>query len=153
MKTSIVSFISGLLFAAGLGIGGMTVPENIIGFLDFTGQWNPAMMGVMGAAVAVYAIAFPLTLRRERSLLGAPLSLPTRTDIDRRLVMGAALFGIGWGMGGFCPGPGLVSLVTFSPGAWVFTAGLVGGMLIYQRAEAAVTSPLDRLLRRRSPVS
>ena len=108
------AFACGLIFAIGLGLAGMTQPAKVIGFLDLTGAWDPSLAFVMGGAVLVGLIAFPLILARRRPWLGGRFALPERNDIDAPLVAGAALFGMGWGLSGYCPGPALVSLVTGS---------------------------------------
>ncbi len=127
----LVAFVSGLLFALGLGIAGMTQPSKVIAFLDLAGNWDPSLAFVMGGAIAIYMPIYRLMKRRDRSVLDPRLHLPTRTDLDPRLLMGAALFGIGWGLAGFCPGPALVSLTTLAPPALVFGAAMLVGMLVH----------------------
>ena len=120
---------SGLIFGAGLILSGMSDPAKVIGFLDLGGQWDPSLAFVMGGGVGVAALAFAWAKRRERTWLGLPMQVPTRRDIDRRLVVGSALFGIGWGLSGFCPGPGLVSLgAAYLPGC-LFATTLALGVL------------------------
>ena len=128
MKRRLVAFGVGLLFAVGLAIGGMTDPLKVISFLDVAGRWDPSLAFVMGGAIAVYAPLFGLTRRREAPLFDEMFHLPTRRDIDPRLVTGAALFGVGWGLGGFCPGPALVSLMSFDVTAPVFVVSMLAGM-------------------------
>jgi hypothetical protein len=132
MKRVFAAFGVGVLFALGLGISGMTLPAKVIGFLDVTGQWDPALAFVMGGAVVVYAIGYRLVTRREAPQFAASFSLPKRRDIDLRLLGGAALFGAGWGLGGYCPGPALVSTVTLTSDVMVF----VGAMFVGMRAFA-----------------
>ncbi|MBY0516809.1 MAG: YeeE/YedE family protein [Bacteriovoracaceae bacterium] len=108
MKT-IIAFIVGLLFALGLGFSGMTQIQTVKGFLDILGSWNPALMGVMIGAIGIHSILFHLIKKRGTPLLDTKFHLPTRNDIDKKLLIGAALFGIGWGWGGICPGPGIVA--------------------------------------------
>jgi hypothetical protein len=120
----------------------MVQPLKVVGFLDVAGAWDPTLALVMGGALAVTALAFPLILRRGRPLWADAFSLPTRQDLDARLVAGAALFGIGWGLAGYCPGPALASLALGASGAWIFTAAMVAGMLLHRlvfegRAESA----------------
>lgn len=129
---SAAAFLVGLVFAIGLGFSGMTDPAKVKGFLDFSGNWNPSLAFVMGAAVLVGLAAFPRILRRERPLLSPAFSLPTQTQIDARLVGGAALFGIGWGLSGWCPGPALVSLVTGSLPVFAFVAAMAVGLRLAQ---------------------
>ena len=107
---SAVAFVAGLIFALGLGISGMTLPQKVIGFLDVTGAWDYSLAFVMGGAVVVYGIAYQLVRRMEKPRYAAKFHLPTSRKIDWRLLLGAMLFGAGWGLGGFCPGPALVSL-------------------------------------------
>lgn len=128
----VVAFVAGLVFALGLGIAGMTLPRKVLGFLDVTGDWDPTLAFVMGGAVAVYALASPLILRRPRPLLAPRFAVPTRRDLDARLVVGAAVFGIGWGLVGFCPGPALVALGAGVPQAAIFSAAMLAGMGAYE---------------------
>jgi uncharacterized membrane protein YedE/YeeE len=123
------AFLAGLVFGIGLLLGGMTQPSNVIGFLDVTGSWNPLLAFVMGGAVITYFMMFRSTLRRGRPWFDTELHLPTRYDVDGKLVGGAALFGIGWGLAGYCPGPGIVSAATGSTTALVFVATMIVGML------------------------
>ena len=127
-----VSFITGLLFAVGLGISGMTQPEKVIGFLDVTGDWDPSLTLVMGGAVFVYLLVFRVVLpRRERPVVGDRFGIPSRRDIDKPLVLGAALFGAGWGLAGFCPGPALTSTVTGMVPVLLFTAAMFVGFGVH----------------------
>lgn len=142
MKRGLFAFFSGALFAIGLGISGMTQPAKVIGFLDIAGRWDASLAFVMVGAISVNLVALRLFLRNRRaSLCGEPFRLPTRRDIDGRLVTGAALFGIGWGLGGYCPGPGLTSLATTSMGPLVFVLAMAAGMVlqaaIFDRASKA----------------
>ncbi len=120
---------AGALFGAGLVISGMTQPTRVIGFLDVLGTWDPTLAFVMGAAVAVYAVAFRLIRRRTEPWLDLTFHLPTRADIDRNLVVGAALFGVGWGLVGLCPGPAIVSLSSGHATSILFVIAMVVGML------------------------
>jgi hypothetical protein len=124
-------FAAGLLFAIGLGISGMTHPERIIAFLDVAGAWDPRLLVVMLGALLVHA---PLArgLRHRAPLFGAGFALPSRHDIDGRLLAGAALFGIGWGLGGFCPGPAIVALLSGSPAVFVFVLSMLAGMAAFE---------------------
>ncbi len=121
-------FAAGLLFGLGLIVSHMANPEKVLGFLDLAGRWDPSLAFVMGGAVAIGAIAFSLTRRASRSLLGAPISWPASTRIDRALVFGSALFGVGWGLAGFCPGPALVAASSGQPKAWLFVLAMLAGM-------------------------
>jgi len=125
-------FFCGWLFAVGLGVAGMTQPAKIIGFLDVAGAWDPSLLFVMGGAVALGLVAFPWVLKRPSPVLEERFALPDKAAIDRSLLAGAALFGVGWGLSGYCPGPALVSLVTFKPSVLVFVACLLAGLGIGQ---------------------
>jgi uncharacterized protein len=144
MKQNAIAFGIGALFAAGLAVSGMTQPSKIIGFLDVFGRWDPSLMFVMVGAIAVHFTAYRLILRRKAPLFETKFHLPTRRDIDLRLVLGAALFGIGWGLGGFCPGPGLVALGSGSVSAIIFVVGMTLGMLVEQRVARAIAHPRAR---------
>ena len=121
------AFIFGVVFALGLGLGGMTQPTKVIGFLDFTGDWDPTLGFVMGGAVAVTFVLFPRILRRQTSWLGDAFALPQKKAIDVPLLLGAALFGAGWGLSGYCPGPAVVSLVTGALPVMVFASFMAVG--------------------------
>ena len=125
-------FIVGLLFGWGLLISGMTDPGKVIGFLDLTGLWDPSLALVMGGAIAVGFFAFGAAKKRTRNFLGGALHLPTSSDIDKRLILGALLFGAGWGLAGFCPGPGIVSMAAGQPKAAVFVVAMLAGMLVFE---------------------
>jgi hypothetical protein len=125
-------FIVGLLFGWGLLISGMTDPGKVIGFLDLTGLWDPSLALVMGGAIAVGFFAFGSAQKRTSNFLGGALHLPTSRDIDMRLILGALLFGAGWGLAGFCPGPGIVSMAAGQPKAAVFVVAMLAGMLVFE---------------------
>jgi len=125
--SKLFAFASGLLFALGLGIAGMTQPSKVIGFLDLFGDWDPSLAFVMAGAIAVYMPVFWWA----RGRLAPRLHLPTRKDLDVRLVVGAAMFGVGWGLAGYCPGPALVSLPTLGGSALAFGAAMLGGMHLH----------------------
>jgi uncharacterized membrane protein YedE/YeeE len=127
------AFVLGLIFALGLGVGGMTQPTKVIGFLDVAGQWDATLAFVMGGAVTVSLVLFPLILKRSHPVLAERFFLPVKQRIDVPLVLGAALFGIGWGLSGYCPGPALVSLVTASRPVLVFVAFMAGGLYLGRR--------------------
>jgi uncharacterized membrane protein YedE/YeeE len=126
--------LAGALFGAGLLVSGMTDPARVIGFLDPLGRWDPSLAFVMAGAVAVYATALRwLRGRRAAPVFDVKFHLPTRRDIDRQLVAGAALFGIGWGLGGLCPGPGIVAAASGSSGAIGFVLAMLAGMYLRDR--------------------
>jgi uncharacterized membrane protein YedE/YeeE len=128
-------FLVGLLFGWGLLIAGMTDPGKVIGFLDLAGLWDPSLGFVMGGAIAVGLFAFGLARKRTTNLLGGALHLPTASQIDRPLVIGSLLFGAGWGIAGFCPGPAIVSMASGQPKALVFVLAMVCGMMIFEGIE------------------
>ena len=124
----LVNLLLGLLFGVGLVVSGMSDPAKVLNFLDFFGNWDPSLAFVMGGAVLVAAVGYRLVTQRQRPVLAESFSLPTRKDIDSRLVVGAAIFGIGWGLGGFCPGPALTSLGLGSSGVLVFLPFMFAGL-------------------------
>jgi uncharacterized membrane protein YedE/YeeE len=132
---ALFSFAAGLVFGAGLILSGMTAPGKVIGFLDVAGNWDPSLAFVMAGAILVGFFAFRSAGRRGRSFLGGALHLPTRRDIDLRLIAGSVAFGIGWGLAGFCPGPALVSFASGIDQAAVFVAAMLAGMAAYALAE------------------
>ncbi|MGJ7609704.1 MULTISPECIES: DUF6691 family protein [unclassified Variovorax] len=132
---ALASFLSGLVFGIGLLVSGMANPAKVLGFLDLFGRWDPSLALVMAGAIAVGAVAFFVAARRPRSLLGAPMQLLTARRIDRRLVMGSLVFGAGWGLAGFCPGPGLVALGMGEAKALAFVAAMLVGMMVFEWVE------------------
>lgn len=139
MKIQTILFLAGLTFALGLGISGMTDADKVLGFLNLAGPWDPSLAFVMVGAIGVHLTLYRLIVRREKPLYGLSFLIPTRADISPRLVIGSALFGAGWGIGGICPGPGIVSSMTFGSGALVFVGAMTGGMLLFHLVDA-VTS-------------
>ncbi|MEO7244582.1 MAG: DUF6691 family protein [Rubrivivax sp.] len=138
------SLLAGLVFGFGLLLSGMANPAKVLGFLDLFGPWDPSLALVMAGAVAVGAVAFFVAGRRTRSFTGADMKLPAAGRIDRRLMLGSLLFGIGWGIAGFCPGPGLVALGMGESKAVAFVAAMLVGMGVFellQRRLAVVVSP------------
>jgi uncharacterized protein len=131
-KENIITFLVGLIFAAGLGVSGMTQPSKVIGFLDITGDWDPSLAFVMVGAIGVHAISYVFQRKKEKPYLTEGFSIPTNTSIDPSLCIGAVLFGTGWGMSGFCPGPALVSLVSFASEVLWFCLGMSSGFLFYR---------------------
>jgi uncharacterized protein len=130
--TTVVAFVTGLLFGVGLIVSGMANPTKVLGFLDLAGRWDPSLAFVMAGAIAVALPAFAIAKRRSRTLLGTSLHWPTATDVDARLVVGSAAFGVGWGLAGFCPGPAMVALGMGQPKAIVFVVAMLAGMLVFE---------------------
>ncbi|MEO5687649.1 MAG: YeeE/YedE family protein [Burkholderiaceae bacterium] len=135
MRT-LLAFLAGLVFGLGLLLSGMADPAKVLGFLDLAGAWDPSLAFVMAGAIAAGVLAFALARRRTRSLLGDAMQLPTKTSIDRRLVAGSLLFGAGWGLAGFCPGPALVALGMGESKAIVFVVAMLAGMGLFELIEA-----------------
>ncbi|MEO2169229.1 MAG: DUF6691 family protein [bacterium] len=129
-------FVAGLVFALGLGISGMTHPAKIIGFLDFTGSWDPSLAFVMAGAIAIHGILYRLVRRRSSPLFATDFSVPARRDVDALLIVGAALFGTGWGLGGFCPGPAMIALLSGTPAVFVFIASMLAAMVAFERIDS-----------------
>lgn len=129
------AWLAGLIFGIGLLISGMTNPAKVIGFLDLAGHWDPSLAFVMAGAIAVAAVGFKFARTRTRSLLGLPMNLPTARHIDRRLVVGSLLFGIGWGIAGVCPGPALVLLGSGIGKGAVFVIAMLVGMGLFEWLE------------------
>jgi len=130
---SLVSWLAGLLFGLGLSLGGMTQPSVVQGFLDVAGAWNPRLAFVMGGAVLTTAIGYRLAWRGRHPWLAAECQLPASRRIDMRLLAGAALFGIGWGIAGYCPGPALASLAGGPASVWLFVATMALGWWLASR--------------------
>lgn len=120
----------GILFGVGLIVSGMSDPAKVLNFLDLAGQWDPSLAFVMGGATLVTFVGYGLTWRRARPVLENNFDIPSMTRVDARLVVGAAIFGIGWGIGGFCPGPALTSLPLAAPGTLIFVPAMLAGLLI-----------------------
>ena len=135
----LVAFLAGLLFGFGLLLSSMANPAQVLAFLDLAGAWDPSLALVMVGAIAAALPAFQLARRRSSSLLGAPMQLPGKRSLDRRLVAGSLLFGVGWGLAGFCPGPALTVLLTGRGKVLVFVAFLLLGMALFQILEASAS--------------
>lgn len=131
----VTALLAGLVFGLGLIVSGMADPAKVLGFLDLAGAWDPSLAFVMAGAIAVGLVAFAVARRRTRSLLGLELQLPQGRGIDRRLVLGGLVFGIGWGLAGFCPGPALVALGMGQAKAAVFVLAMLAGMGIFEWLE------------------
>jgi uncharacterized protein len=143
MKQNLVALIAGLLFGLGLGLSQMIDRDRVLGFLDVAGNWDPTLLFVLGGAVTVTVIAFRFVLRMPHPIFDTHFRVPTRNDIDRSLVMGAIIFGMGWGIAGYCPGPGIVALIL---GIWnpvLFIGAFLVGSLTYRWSQN-LTEKLDR---------
>jgi uncharacterized protein len=125
---ALASFLCGLIFGSGLMISGMTQPAKVLGFLDIFGPWDPTLAFVMAGALAVSSVGYTLARRQRRPVIAAQHFWTNRTDIDRPLIVGSVLFGIGWGLSGLCPGPALENLASLSPRMIVFVMAMIGGM-------------------------
>ena len=130
---NLFAFISGLVFGLGLILAGMTDPLKVKGFLDLAGAWDPSLALVMGGAIALGVFVFARAARRQRSWTGTPMEIPSNRQIDGRLVMGGVLFGAGWGIAGFCPGPALVALGSGMGAAGIFVVAMLVGMVLHDR--------------------
>ena len=131
----VISFICGLIFGIGLIVSGMADPAKVLDFLDLAGMWNPSLIFVMAGAVLIGFLAFSYAARRKATLSGKELKLPAATRIDRRLVLGSVLFGAGWGLSGFCPGPAVVALGMGLPKALCFVLAMLAGMGLFELIE------------------
>lgn len=134
-KATLSAFVSGLIFSFGLLLSGMANPEKVLGFLDLFGAWDPSLALVMGGAIAVGLPAFAIARKRETAFLGEPINLPGKRTLDKRLLLGSLTFGVGWGLAGFCPGPGIVASGALETGAMVFVLAMVSGMLVFKLLE------------------
>jgi uncharacterized protein len=141
MKVVMASFFAALIFGIGLGISGMTSPQKVLGFLDVFGSWDPSLLFVMGGAVVVHGLAYRWILKRPKPLLEAEFRVPARKDVDLRLIAGAFIFGVGWGVGGFCPGPAIVTAASGQLPALVFVGSMCAGFYLFR--------VLDKLLKSR----
>jgi uncharacterized membrane protein YedE/YeeE len=137
----IAEFVVGLLFGLGLMLSGMTDPGKVIGFLDLFGAWDPSLALVMGGAIMVGFFAFTVAKKRTTTFFGGALRLPTNMDMDKKLVIGSLLFGAGWGLAGFCPGPAVVSMADGQPKAMVFVVAMLVGMLAFELMDRFVHTP------------
>jgi uncharacterized membrane protein YedE/YeeE len=134
---ALAAFAAGLVFGIGLIVSGMTDPAKVIGFLDVAGPWDPSLAFVMAGAILVGFFAFSVARRRTRTFFGGALELPSRRDIDARLIAGSGVFGVGWGLAGFCPGPALVAFGAGYDQAVVFVLAMLAGMLLHAWSASA----------------
>jgi uncharacterized membrane protein YedE/YeeE len=151
MKPAVSAFGAGALFGIGLAVSGMTKPSKVVGFLDVLGAWDASLAFVMIGAIAVHFVALRIIARRGVPVFDTRFHLPTRKDVDVRLVLGAAIFGVGWALAGFCPGPGLVSAASGTVAAIVFVAGMTIGMKIEHAIERALPTARQRSTRYSGP--
>ena len=140
MMIALCAFLSGLVFGIGLIVSQMANPAKVLAFLDLAGRWDPSLALVMAGAVAVGLVAFGWARKRSTTLLATPMRIPQATGLDRRLIGGSLLFGIGWGLAGFCPGPAVVALGAGQAKALAFVLAMVGGMLLFELFERRVAS-------------
>lgn len=135
MKNGLAALVVGFIFAIGLGVSGMTQPQKVVGFLDLFGNWDPSLIFVMVGAILVHALTYRLIRKRESPLLTGQWHVPTKRDITPALVVGALLFGIGWGLGGFCPGPAVTSLASFELKPFLFVGSMLIGMILFRQLD------------------
>lgn len=131
---NLVSFAVGFIFSLGLAVSGMTQPQKIIAFLD-PWHWDPSLLFVMIGAIGVHILSYPLIRKRRSPLLDTKWHVPTRKDVTIRLILGSALFGVGWGLGGFCPGPGLTSISSGDLRVFLFVIAMIIGMILFKKTE------------------
>ncbi len=139
MRDSVIAVLSGTLFGAGLALSGMMDPQRVRGFLDIFGAWDPTLAFVMGGAIFVMALAWLVQKTLAKPLAAPSFSLPDTSRIDAKLIVGAAIFGIGWGVAGLCPGPGIAALAINPTGALVFGVSLLGGMALHSALSSRTT--------------
>lgn len=132
MKNAVAALVVGFVFALGLGLSGMTQPQKVIGFLDLFGNWDPSLIFVMAGAIAVHFVTYKLIRRRASPLLSTQWHVPTKKDITPALIIGAFIFGVGWALGGFCPGPAVTSLASFTKTPLVFVISMLVGMVLFR---------------------
>jgi len=142
MRSTMISFVSGVVFALGLGIGGMTQPTKVIGFLDFAGDWDPSLIFVMLGAIGIHSLFNRVFRHRLPPILSLANSLPGHKDINVRLIGGAVIFGLGWGLAGYCPGPALTSLASGNVAAVIFSVGMLTGIVAFDIKRVVSTQHL-----------
>ena len=135
MKNSLAAFFVGVIFALGLGISGMLQPQKVIGFLDLFGQWDPSLIFVMAGAIVVHFFTYKWIRQKKSPLFSTQWHVPTNREITPALGIGSLIFGIGWGLSGFCPGPAITSLVTLNSNVLMFVASMLVGMVIFKLAD------------------
>jgi uncharacterized membrane protein YedE/YeeE len=135
MKNAIAALVVGFIFALGLGVSGMTQPQKVVGFLDLFGNWDPSLIFVMLGAILVHLITYRLIVKRQSPLLSAKWHVPTKREITKPLVLGSFLFGVGWALGGFCPGPAVTSLASFDSRVLIFVVSMLVGMFLFKQLD------------------
>ncbi|HEY8270228.1 MAG TPA: YeeE/YedE family protein [Pseudobdellovibrionaceae bacterium] len=138
MKNAFVALGVGFIFSLGLGISGMTQPQKVVGFLDVFGSWDPSLMFVMIGAIAVHFITYKLIRKRKSPLFSKQWHVPTKKEITPALIVGSFIFGIGWGLGGFCPGPAVTSLASFEMRPFIFVLSMLVGMIIFRQLDKKI---------------
>lgn len=141
MREKVLALVAGLLFGLGLGVSQMIDRERVLGFLDVAGDWDPTLAFVMGGAVLVTVISFRFVLKRPHPIFGEKFYLPTRNDVDRNLLVGAGLFGIGWGLAGYCPGPAITATVLGIANPLIFLVAMIIGSLTYKAISPSLKAP------------
>lgn len=137
MKEALAALVAGVLFGVGLAVSGMLIPDKVLNFLDIAGHWDPSLALVMGGALMVTTPGFYFVTRKNKPVFAASFSLPTAKDIDAKLLLGASLFGLGWGLSGLCPAPALVNIATGFADVLAFVAAMIVGMLLHRVAHKA----------------
>ena len=135
MKNAIAALVVGFIFALGLGVSGMTQPQKVVGFLDLFGNWDPSLIFVMLGAILVHLVTYKLIMKRKSPLLSPKWHVPTKREITKPLVFGSFLFGVGWALGGFCPGPAVTSLASFQSRAVIFVVSMLVGMFLFKQLD------------------
>ncbi len=145
MRQGITALIVGVMFGLGLAVSGMTQPQKVVGFLDFMGSWDPSLAFVMVGAILIHSVAYRFVLRRSSPFLAPHFLIPDGSMIDRRLIVGSVLFGMGWGLAGYCPGPALASIVALKTEIFVFLLAMTSGMylhVLFERVQSAKALPV-----------
>ncbi|MGZ3743143.1 MAG: DUF6691 family protein [Pseudobdellovibrionaceae bacterium] len=135
LKNSLTALGVGFIFAVGLGISGMTQPQKVVGFLDLFGSWDPSLMFVMIGAILVHFVTYKLIRKRKSPLFSPVWHVPTKTEITPALITGSFIFGVGWGLGGYCPGPAVTSLASFGLRPFLFVISMLAGMFIFRQVD------------------
>lgn len=135
MKNALAALAVGFIFAIGLGLSGMTQPQKVIGFLDLFGNWDPSLIFVMAGAIAVHFVTYRLIRKRQSPLLSTDWHVPTKKEITPALIIGAFIFGVGWALGGYCPGPAITSLASFDKTPFVFVISMLVGMIVFRQID------------------